>query len=226
MLQPKKKMTKREIKEDKFVQAALSARIYVEENYKKVLTVTGAIFAVIILLMVWRYVHKMNVENSSALLGKAQLEYQSLNYPKAKEFLFRLLEEYPGSSAAKQGKFLLANLYFQENNMEEAKRNFREFIDSYSGSNILLASGLAGYAACLEKENSHREAAEYYERAQKRAPEFVEAPNYLFLAGLNYKEAGLNDKARAVFEKIVGDYSSSLRKEDARAELIILAQKK
>jgi tetratricopeptide (TPR) repeat protein len=221
MLKPRKKMTKKEIKEDKFVEVALNARAYVEDNYKRVSIIVIAIFGVIVLIMGYRYVHQMNEEKSSALLGQAQLEYQNLNYPKAKEFINRLIEEYSGTDAADQGQFLLANLYFQEGNIEEAKMNFKEFIDSYGGSNILIASGIAGYAACLEKEGNYSEAAEYYERAQKKSPDFVEAANYLYLAGLNYMADGNNEKASEMFQKIVNDYESSNRKDDAQAKLII-----
>jgi len=225
MLKARKKMTKKEIKEDKFVETALNARAYVEENYKKVTIIVATLFGILILIMGYRYVLSMNEERSSALLGQAQLEYQNLNYPKAKEFINRLIEEYSGTDAADQGQFLLANLFFQEDNIEQAKINFKEFIDSYGGSSILVASGIAGYAACLEKEGNRIEAAEYYERAQKESPDFVEAANYLYLAGLNYLADGNTEKASAMFQKIVDDYESSNRKEDAQAKLIISSKK-
>ena len=154
MLNPRKKMTKKEIKEDKFVEVALSAKAYVEENYKLVSIIVASVFGIILLLMVWNYYQKTISDESSALLGQAQLEYQNLNYSKAKEFITRLMDEYSSTDACDQGIFLYANLLYQEKNYAEAKDLFKEFIDSYSGSDILAASGLAGYAACLEQENN------------------------------------------------------------------------
>ena len=225
MLNPRKKMTKKEIKEDKFVEVALSAKAYVEDNYKQVSIIVLSVFGVILLLMVWNYVHHQNAEKSSVLLGQAQLEYQNLNYSKAKEFINQLMDEYPGTDACDQGTFLYANLLYQEKNYAEAKDLYKKFIDSYSGSNILIASGLAGYAACLEKEENYEEAAEYYMRAQKKAKDFIEAPNYLYLAGLNYTAADDYEDARDAFQKIVDDYESSDHQTDAKAKLIILANK-
>jgi tetratricopeptide (TPR) repeat protein len=225
MLNPRKKMTKKEIKEDKFVEVALSAKAYVEDNYKQVSIIVLSVFGVILLLMVWNYVHHQNAEKSSVLLGQAQLEYQNLNYSKAKEFINQLTDEYPGTDACDQGTFLYANLLYQEKNYAEAKDLYKKFIDSYSGSNILIASGLAGYAACLEKEENYEEAAEYYMRAQKKAKDFIEAPNYLYLAGLNYTAADDYEDARDAFQKIVDDYESSDHQTDAKAKLIILANK-
>jgi len=225
MLKPRKKISKKEIKEDKFVEVALNARAYLEENYQRVSIIVISIFAVILIVMYWNYRENVKAEQSSALLGKAQLEYQNLNYSKAKEFIITLMEEYPGTEAAEQGIFLYANLLYQEKNYEEAKHYYKEFIDSYSGSNILIASGMAGYAACLEKENNYEEAAEYYLRAQNKAENFVEASDYLYLAGLNFKSAGNYEKAQEAFETIIEEYEDSERYSDAKAELILLANK-
>lgn len=225
MLNPRKKMTKKEIKEDKFVEVALSAKAYVEDNYKQVSIIVVSIFGIILLFMIWNYIQNEKAEKSSTLLGEAQLEYQNLNYPKAKELLTLLRDEYPGTEASDQGVFLYANLLYQEQNYSEAKEYFKEFLDSYSGSEILIASGLAGYAACLEKDKAFEEAAEYYMRAQKAAKEFIEASNYLYLAGLNYAAANDTKNAKNAFQKIVDDYKSSNKLTDAQAELIMLANK-
>lgn len=225
MLSPRKKMTKKEIKEDKFVEVALNAKSYIEDNYQRVSIIVIAIFGAILLLMLWNHVQNQKDQESSALLGKAQLEYYNLNYSKAKDFIVRLMDEYPGTEASEQGMFLYANLLYQEKKYAEAKDMFKAFIDSYSGSNILIASGLAGYAACLEKENQYQQAAEYYIRAQKKAKNFVEAVDYLYLAGLNYATAGDTSEAKAAFQKIIDDYENSSRNSDAKAELILLANK-
>lgn len=225
MLNARKKMTKKEIKEDKFVEIALSARAYVEENYKQVSLIIASVFGIILILMGWNYHQNIQAEESSALLGQAQLEYQNLNYSKAKEFITRLMDEYSGTEACDQGIFLYANLLYQEKNYFEAKDLFKEFIDSYSGSDILAASGLAGYAACLEQENNNKDAADYYISAQEKAENFIEASNYLYLAGLNYEVAAEYEEARDAFQKIVDDYESSPRQSDAKAKLIMLANK-
>ena len=139
-------------------------------------------------------------------------------------FLEKLATEYSGSDAALQGTFLLANLNFNENNIVEAKNLFKEFIDSYSGSNILLASGYAGYAACLSNEGSYIEAAEYYEEAQEIVGDFNMASEYLFLAGLNYQNAKDNEKAKETFNKLVEDYKDSPLVFDAKTKLIMLSK--
>ncbi|MGD9899534.1 MAG: tetratricopeptide repeat protein [Calditrichaceae bacterium] len=225
MLKPRKKLTKKEIKQDKFVKLALEAKSFVDENYKQVVGTTLAVFGLFVIIMIYVYVHNQNVEEATTLLGKAQLEFQALNYDLSKDYLNQLTSDYSGTDAADQGRFLLANIYFEENNITYAKKMYKEFIDSYSKSSILLASGYAGYASCLEREKNYDEAASFYIKAQKKSPEFIEAASYLFLAGKCYTSAGKIDKAKEVFEKITMDYKDYDQSDDAKAELIFLTKK-
>jgi outer membrane protein assembly factor BamD (BamD/ComL family) len=225
MLKPRKKLTKKEIKEDKFVETAMMTRAFLYDNYKTVLSITSAIFGALVLIIAYTYFHGQAEKTSASLLGQAQLEYHNMNYSTAKQHLNRLFDEYTTTDALYQGKFLMANLLFQENKITEAKQYFDDFIDSYNGSEILLSSAYAGYAACLERENKYEDAAENYEKAWKTAPAFVEAANYLYLAGRNYHKSTKLDAAKTAFETIVKQYEKSSRKRDAEAQLILIAGK-
>ncbi len=226
MLKPqKKKITKKELKEDKFVETALKAKTYLEENQKQVTIIVVAILVAVVLVMLYRNYHHNKIVKANALLGMAQVEYQNMHYNKARQFLNRLFEEYDGTDAAIQGYFILANLNFQQEKYKEAELAYKRFIEEYDGSKILLASGYAGYAACLEHRGAHEEAAQYYLKAQKIAPEFTEAANYLYLAGKNFAKAGKLEQARQAFERIVEKYPESKRLNDAKAQLILLAHK-
>ena len=226
MLKPqKKKITKKDLKEDKFVETALKTKTYLEENSKQVTIAVIAILAFVVLIMVYKNYHEQRVMKANALLGLAQVEYQNMNYAKARNFLNRLFEEYDGTDAAVQGYFVLANLNFEQEKYEEAEVAFKKFIDNYDGSKILKASGYAGYAACLEHRGAYKAAAKYYLKAQKAAPDFIEAANYLYLAGLNFAKAGQIDQSRDAFQLIVEKYEKSNRFNDAKAQLILLAKK-
>ncbi len=226
MLKPqKRKITKKDLKEDKFVEFTLKAKMYLEENYQQLAYAVIAVAIIIIGIVVYKNQHQKTKEKANTLLGEAQMEYQSMNFTKARNFLTRLIEEYSGTDAAVQGYFILANLDFQQEKYQQAEEAFKKFIDDYDGSPILLASGYAGYAACLEHRGAYREAAENYLKAQKSAPDFVEAANYLYLAGKNFLAAGDKERAMEIFEELVEKYKDSKRVNDAKAQLIILAKK-
>ncbi len=224
MLKPQKKLTKKEIKEDKFVQFTMQAKNYIEDNARMVTIVSAVIIAAIVIFTGYSYFHKQDVEKAETLFGEAQMEYQNLNNLKAKNLLHQLEDGYSGTEEAAKGLFLLANIYFNENKTEEAAKYYQEFIDSYSKSPVLVASGLAGYASCMERLGKWAEAAEYYKKAQEKAPNFVEAPDYLYLAALNYAQAGNKEAAKQALEYITTQYKDSNRIDDAKAKLILLAK--
>jgi len=225
MLKPQRKMKKKEIKEDKFVKFTLETKSYIEENSKQVMMVAGGVFGIIILIMLYVYIHSGTITTATTLYGKATVEYQAMNYSKAKAFLLDLTDEFEGTDAATQGMFLLGNIYFKEKNIADAKKYFQDFIDSYSDEDILLASGYAGLAACYATEKDYESAADFYQKAYKTMPEIPEAADYLYLAGLNYRKAGNIEKAKEAFQKVSEEFKDSSRSFDAQEELVLLANK-
>jgi tetratricopeptide (TPR) repeat protein len=225
MLKPKKsisKISKKDLKEDKFVKFTLQTKSYLDENSKQVFYMVSGILILVIAIIVFVYIHNENVEEARGQLGIAQVEYSNLNYDRAVKRLEKLIENYSGTDEADQGMFLLANILYQKEKFDEAKAYFEQFVDSYSGSNILLASGIAGLAACYEKEENFLEAAETYSKAASTAPDFVEADNYLYLAGICFNKAGEVEKAIEKFEFLVENNITSTRVNDAKAQLVKL----
>lgn len=224
MLKPKKKITKQELKEDKFVKFSLQAKSYIDENYQKIMRTALGVGAVIIILIFYYYNSQETENEANSQLGIAQIEFTNGNLSKASERLTRLIEAYDGTDAANEGMFLLANIHFQQRNYVDAQVNFENFVNSYSGSNILLASGYAGLAACEEINENFETAADLYEQAAELAPDFPESDNYYYLSALCYKRFGDLDKARSIFEQLASEATSSQRVKDAEAQLVLMGK--
>ena len=224
MLKPQRtRLNKKELKKDPLLDSVLKAQTFYEKN-KNSITYSIVAVVVVALLVVW-VIALQNEEEQEAvtLLGKAQVEYDAFNYTKAREFLSRLRETLGGTDAEIQGTFLLANLEYSQQNYSEAKQLFNEFIDEYSGSEILLSSAYAGVAACLEQENSNIEAAENYEKAAAIA-DSPQAAEYLYLSGLDYLSGDNQEKAREIFRKLIDEYPDSPKKYDAETKLILASK--
>jgi len=224
MLKPKKKVTKQELKEDKFVKYTLLAKSYVDENYQKIMRVALALGAIIILFVFYYYNSQETNKESNSQLGIAAIEYANGNLQKASERLVKLIEDYDGTDAADQGMFILANIYFQQKKYDDSHLYFEKFVDAYSGSNILLASGYAGLAACEEVNANFSKAGELYEQAADLTPEFPESDNYTYLSALCYKSVGDFEKARSLFEQLASEAKSDQRVKDAETQLVLLGK--
>lgn len=221
MLKPQKsKFKKKDLKKDPLLDSVLKAQTFYEDNKN---TITYSIVGVIIVVLLIVWIHAMqNEEEEQAvtLLGKAQVEYDSQNFTKARAFLTKLRATLGGTDAELQGTFLLANLDFNDGKYAEAKDLFNEFVDSYSGSEILISSAYAGIAACEEQDKNFVSAAENYKTAYSKAQEFPQAAEYLYLAGLDYLSAGDSSKAKETFQKVLDEYPDSPKKFDVQTELL------
>lgn len=226
MLKPqKKKIDKKTLKKDPLLDSVIKAQTFYEE-YKNKLAYAGIGLIVLVLLVVWiKALNKETEQEAMTLLGKAQVEYENMNYSKSRDFLDNLHANYAGTDSEIQGTFLLANLNFTQGNYTQAKDLYSEFIDSYSGSEILLASGYAGLAACEEVENNNSSAAENYVNAFDIIEDFPQASEYLYLAGINFLKANDSNKAQEVFNKIITFFPESPRRYDAEAKLILSSVK-
>ncbi len=224
MLKPKKRVRRQDLKEDKFVTKTLQVKTYIDENYRQVVTVVLSVFAVIVIFIVYGQLKDQTRSEAQAELGIAQIEYTNNNLDKASERLIRLIEEYGSTDEGQQGMLILANIYYQQKKYEEAELYFQEFVDAYSGSEVLQSSGYAGLAACREISGDYSAAAKYYSTAAKSAPDYIESDNFYYLSGLNYKKAGDTETAKEIFQKIIDNSKTNQRVRDAESQMILLGE--
>jgi len=219
MLKPKKKITKKELKQDKFVIFTLQAKKYFDEHQKAILQAGIGIIILIILITFYVNSKRSAAEKASSFLGQAQIELQMGNQDRAITLLKELVDRYEGTVPAGQGTFMLARIYWQNGDYTNAKEYFKKYIDDYANDPILTPAAFAGYADYLLIEKKYAEAAQYYEKAAKANPEFPEAASFLYSAAIAYRDAGDVKKAKEIVEKILKDYSDTQYR--SRAELLL-----
>ncbi|MGD1006793.1 MAG: tetratricopeptide repeat protein [Ignavibacteriaceae bacterium] len=214
MLTKKKKLSKKEIKEDKLVSFYYKAYGFFTENQSRVLTYAGIAAAIIILAVF--YINHKNQQNKDAGIQLAQIieVYENGAYLQAIEGqagtkvlgLKKIIEEYGSTENGETAKIYIANSYSFLGKPDEAFKYF----DDYSGSiGIYKATALAGQAGYYAYKNNYEKAAELYEKAAYVSKEDVLNPDYLLNAGENYISAGKNKEAKEVLDKIKKDYVNS-----------------
>ncbi|RMF65549.1 MAG: tetratricopeptide repeat protein [Calditrichaeota bacterium] len=220
--QPRKRLTKRQIKQDKFVTYYFKAQDYIVRNTRTILS--GAAAIVVLLVAIFIYSSKQAEKEKEAVvqLTKARIEYFAGKYDAAIPLLNNVVESYGGTRSAKEGLFYLANAYFFTQKYDEARQAFEKFLDE-SDDDILNASAMAGIAACLEETGKYLEAAKAYEQAARKYSEGFQAPQNLLNAARCYVHVGEKESARQLLNEIVEDYADSNAKTDAEvllAELV------
>ncbi len=224
MLQKKKKLTKKEIKEDKLVKFIYSAENIFNEYKNKIFTY-GAV-AIIAVVAVYFYINQKSEDNQAAAtaLSRVIKLYDQGSYLEAIEGkqgtniigLKKIVEEYGGTENGETAKIYLANSYSFLGNYEEAIK----YYEDYDGSiEYLKAAALAGRAGYYAVEGDYERAADMYLSASKISQINANNPTYLLNAGIYYQKSGNDEEAKAIFEQLKEDYYRSNEAKDVNKYL-------
>jgi TolA-binding protein len=214
MLKPKKRITKRQIKEDKFVTYYFKITDFVREHVREIGSAVGLL--AIILVAYTLYARAQVSKEKSALteFAKARAEYFNGNYDTAAVLLQGVVDSHDGTFSGKLATFYLADAYFNEKKYDEAEKYFTQYTDNADDS-ILEASAVAGLAACHEEKGQFTAAAETYRRAATQFRDEFMAPQNLLNSARCFKLAGNEEQARAILNELIENYSRSQIKNEA-----------
>ena len=214
MIGKKKKITKKELQEDKLVTSFYKSQEFIDEHKQKFILGIGAL-AVIILAIVW-YSNKKAEDN---LLASAQVFqvipiYEQGQYQKAIDGepgtqlvgLKNIVENYGSTDNGELAKIYLAHSYYALGEYENALESYSD----YSGNSKLHKStALAGVAASYEMLGKYSEAAINYEKAAKAFEIDSQTADFLLNAGINYIKSGEKSIAKSVLELVKNDYKTT-----------------
>ena len=213
MLTKKKKLSKKEIKEDKLISLYYKVYGYFEENRSQLITYS-VVLAVVIAVGVFFVSHRIqNNQKAGSELSKIMNVYDSGSYLEAIEGkkgaevgLKSIVENYGSTENGEIAKIYLANSYNRLGKYDEAFKYYKD----YDGSiKIYEATALAGQAGYYADKKDFVKAADLYLKASRVSDENVLNPEYLYHAGVNFLNANNNEKAKEAFAKIKKDYQTS-----------------
>ncbi|MDR3668523.1 MAG: hypothetical protein P4L35_16905 [Ignavibacteriaceae bacterium] len=214
MLTKRKKLSKKQIKEDKLVTTYYKTIAFFEENKNRLATYVAILAVVILAIVLFMNNRKKNNEIAGTELSRVMSIYDSGNYLEAIEGragtkligLKKIVDSYGSTDNGEIAKIYIANSYNFLGKLDEAYKYYQD----YSGSNkIFKATALAGQAGYLSSKKNYEKAADLYKKAAFVSDADVLNPEYLLQSGLNYMTAGKNEDAKELFDKIKKDYPTS-----------------
>lgn len=214
MLKPKKKISKREIKEDKLVTSYFEATTWYQANKKIVNGVLTGIVVLGVVLLVYMNNISTNNTNATSELGKISPYYDQGKYDVAingnpqdnLRGLQAIVDDYGSTKAGELAKFYLANCYFAQADYDKA---LKYFLDVDANNELVTVSSIAGAAACYEAQGNYEKAASMFEKAAFKYAKDVNAAENMFHAAKNYLLAGSKEKAAELFKKIKKDHQTA-----------------
>lgn len=215
MIQKKKKLSKKEIKEDKLLTFYKTSVNFFEKNKSKIMMY--GIVLVVAAALVYFYTDQKAQQNESAGLELSRVMdiYDQGLYLEAIEGkqgtnikgLKEIVDEYDGTENGETAKIYLANSYAFLGNYDEAFK----YYDDYSGTvDYFVAAALAGQAGYYAMNEDYEKAANLYLKASKVSALNSQNPDYMLNAGIYFLRVGDEEEAKILFSKIKEDYSTSL----------------
>lgn len=130
MLKPKKKITKKEIKQDPFLEKVDKAEAYFENNKQRIVQVLA--FG-LILFFGFQYISNSNNEKemeSNAKLSQALVAVEKGDSDNATVQLESIIQKYAGKTASDISHYYLGKMFFDQKQFEDSKTHLNKFIKS------------------------------------------------------------------------------------------------
>jgi tetratricopeptide (TPR) repeat protein len=216
MLTPKKKLTKREMKEDKLVTAWFKLSDWVAQHTREILMAVGGVAAVMALIFFFNWMKSRDEQNAAEKFAQARAEYNQSNYAAAIPILEKLVSEYGGTKSSGMATIYLANAYMQTRDYANAEKYYQRYLDDGGDDPILGVSAAFGVAATYEERGDFAKAAKLYDEAANDYDDSYRAPQLLMNAARCYKQANQVEPARRALQKLINKYPKSNLVEDAK----------
>ena len=97
MLKPKKKLTRREMKEDKLVTSWFKAMDWLSQHSREVLLAAAGVVVVVGLIIFFNWMNSRDEQEASEQFAQARAEYNKQNYTGTIPLLEKLVSEHGGS---------------------------------------------------------------------------------------------------------------------------------
>ncbi|UCD64407.1 MAG: tetratricopeptide repeat protein [Candidatus Zixiibacteriota bacterium] len=205
----KVKLTKRQIKEDKFTTFMLTAKHQFLENWQFFVIGIAAVVLVIVAVVYYFNSQQVKKQEAAEAYSRALMDYRTGNSQVAMMSLDQILEDYAGTTVAEQATFLLGKLNYEGQNYAEALRYFQMYADNYHDSKFRRASALAGIAGCYENEGNFLQAAQTFAAAIAADPGGPLNGDHHLAAMRNYLAAGDLTSARTHLDVIKDEFKGT-----------------
>ena len=170
MLRPKKKITKKEIKRDPFLETVDQAQAHIEENRSKYLQVGIGVVALLIGFNVISNNSNIRNNEASSSLGDALLTLDLSDQTTAKFQFETVINAYENTPSASLAEYYLGKMSYDNNDNVNAEKHLNSYLNNNpkgflaSSSGIILADiavskrdfdkGLSILTKCIKNSNS------------------------------------------------------------------------
>ncbi|MFH1009573.1 MAG: tetratricopeptide repeat protein [Candidatus Latescibacterota bacterium] len=222
MLKPRKRLTKRAVKEDKFVTFASHTTDFVQKNWRQMAWGVLAVAVIIVGGTAWVKTREARLHHAQEQLFEARVAQQEGRVDQAMERYAQVVSKYGRTEAGIEAASLLGALQCTAGKTDEALATYRKVLGRTGADPLRAFSAYAGVASCLEEQGKYEEAATQYRSYAREYPHAPFSPGALSDAARCFVQAARSEDAKAALQQIVADYPKSQEAMESRALLKML----
>ena len=210
------RLTKKDLKQDKFAAAMLVTKDYVVQNWMYVVGGIVAVFIIIIGVTFMKSEGSKKSGEGAQTYNLAMGEFMNKSYQQAIVGLKVVIDEFGSTTYGEQARFNLGNAYFESRNYTEAQTAFESYLKKYGDKDkYFTTSAMAGIAQCRAALGFPGEAADKFRETAEKYKDFKLAGQYYVNAMDYYIKSGNLESARVIFAKITKDFENTPYYKDA-----------
>lgn len=200
-----KKITKKDLKQDKFLDAEVKLFKYAKYHKNIAIGIIVGIIVILIVIPLFRDYRRNVSEEADSRLMQAEFAYLNGDFQNVYMEFEIIHSNYKKTEAGKKAAYFMAHLMQLQGRPGEAIKHFEEFLSMHEDP-ILTPAALLGIGACRTQLGEIEKAIESYEETVRRFPDSRFAQKaYLKIAEL--KEAiGDIDSSIEIYKKIYDTY--------------------
>jgi|GEM_PF-1201279 len=219
MLKPRKRLTKAQLKQDKFILFTAQAQAWLTQYQKYILY--GFIGLIVIVVGVSAVAWSKSSSEKQASFEEllARDAYSRGDIDSALIRAEAIIEKYEGTSAAGAAWMLKGKIHEQRGEFEPAIKAFEHVASKYDDQEYLAFGALYAIGMIHYGEHEYVKAGEYFDNAVKRYPKHFHCPVALVKGGEAYERGLRYTDAKRLFQRVVTQYPKSRSADGARESL-------
>ncbi len=226
MLKPRKRLTKKQLKEDKLLTTVVKVQTYLETEWKRLAVVAGSAFVIVLLGFVLYQRNTAQEQEASSKLYALEFEYieKRIYNTQLIQDLQELIEQHGGTVSAGTALIHLGNAYYFLGDFANAEQYYQLYFDQYKTTDFLSSSALAGIAACNEQLENFDKAIQYYLQSANDYPNEFITPDNILGAVRTLLLTGNDNDAFIQCQNIISSFPNSSAAREAEVILARQAQ--
>jgi TolA-binding protein len=217
-MRTRKRLTKQQLKRDRFVDTTFDWALWARENARTVAMVAVGVVVVLLAFVLYRTSEARESRQASQKFQEVMQTYSAGNFQLAANDLKQFISQYGGSRLADQARLYLANSYLLAGDAKSAAKTLEESRGELeSGSVAYSAASLLGTA--YESAGEGAKAAEAYGRAGQKAHYDFQRAEALMNQARAYATLQNDAKAVVAYRAVIDKYPESSMAKEAKVRL-------